>query len=296
MYDEPFADSSQIPTYLVSQMARRHVTVALSGDGGDEVFGGYNRYLDVDRVARWQGLPRPLRRALAAAMQAIPYRAVDAMGEYLGRRAAGDKLHKLARVFDAADRADIYRRLVCHWHDADDVVLACEGSDDLPRRPGEWPELENFTAQMMYLDTLTYLPDDNLTKLDRASMAVGLEARVPMIDHRVVAFAWSLPHAMKFGGGVSKRLLRKLLYRHVPAALIERPKMGFSIPLHDWLRGPLRDWAEALLARERLQREGFFDPDPIRKIWTDHLAGTRNWQHHLWCVLSFQAWHEAHGR
>ena len=290
-FDEPFADSSQIPTYLVSKMARRDVTVVLSGDGGDEFFGGYNRYLWVEKLARrFASVPRPLRTGLARALTSISPDRLDRFGGLLRQRTTGDKLHKLATVMGARDGPEIYRRLLCHWPDAAGVVVGGSDPADLPERPGEWAALPDFTSQMMYLDAMGYLPDDILTKVDRASMAVSLEARVPLIDHRVVEFAWRLPRAMKVQDGTGKLPLRRILYKYVPRELIERPKMGFAVPIHEWLRGPLRDWAEELLSEDRLKTEGYFEPAPIRRVWREHLDGQRNRQHQLWCVLSFQAW------
>ena len=294
LYDEPFADSSQLPSYLVSRLAREQVTVALSGDGGDELFGGYNRHIWVERIARRLGwLPSTVRRALAGAITAVPPGRLNALSGLLRQRTAGDKLHKLAGVLGADDAGGIYEGLVSHWSAPERLVHDGREASSLVRRQQDWPDLPDFASQMMYLDAATYLPDDILTKMDRASMAVSLEARVPILDHRVVELAWRLPTAMKIRDGVGKQVLRRVLDRHVPRTLIDRPKMGFAIPLHDWLRGPLRDWAESLLSEERLRRDGIFEPAPIREKWREHLSGRRNWQHHLWDVLIFQSWQEA---
>jgi asparagine synthase (glutamine-hydrolysing) len=299
IYDEPFADSSQIPTFLVSQLARRHVTVSLSGDAGDELFGGYNRYRWGEAIRRNVGwLPQAGRKALSGAITAVPPAAWDgvvgtlslALPQRMRPKAAGDKLHKLARLLGPEDDIQLYATLVSLWP-ADVVTGASQGP--VPWTLHSLPErLRTLPERMMALDALGYLPDDILVKLDRASMAVSLETRVPMLDHRVVELAWRLPLDMKIRDGHSKWLLRRVLYRHVPRELIERPKMGFSIPLDSWLRGPLREWAESLLDSARLTREGFFQPEPIRKRWAEHLSGGRNWQHYIWVVLMFQAWLE----
>jgi asparagine synthase (glutamine-hydrolysing) len=294
MYDEPFADSSQIPTYLVSEMARREVTVVLSGDGGDEVFAGYNRYMWVGKVRRAFGwMPGPARAAAAAAITAVPPDAWDRLAGLLRQRTPGDKLHKMAGILGANDDAGLYENVVSQWKDPAAAMFGVQPADNLVRRRADWPDLPSSVEQMMYLDAMTYMPDDILTKVDRASMAVSLEARVPILDHRVVAFAWRLPLAAKLNGGVSKQPLRDVLYRHVPRDLIERPKMGFSVPIHDWLRGTLRDWCEDLLAERRLADDGIFDPKPIRALWDEHLSGRRNHQHELWDILMFQAWQDA---
>ena len=294
MYDEPFADSSAIPTYLVSRLARQQVTVTLSGDGGDEVFAGYNRHLWVPRIAATAGrLPGPARRLLARLLTLLSPDALDRLAGPIAGATPGDKLHKLATSLAAESPAAMYQELVSSWRQPQAVVPAGGAATDLVGRPEDWPELSDFRRQMMYLDAMTYLPNDILTKLDRASMTVSLEARVPLLDHRLVEFAWALPGKMTVAGGVTKKLLRQVLYRHVPRILLERPKMGFAVPIHAWLRGPLRDWAETLFDRRRLEQDGFFRAEPILELWAEHLSGRRNWQHQLWDVLMFQAWWQA---
>jgi asparagine synthase (glutamine-hydrolysing) len=300
LYSEPFADSSQIPTHLVALMARQHVTVALSGDGGDELFGGYNRYFLGPRV--WRGLqlvPAGLRRMAGEVIQSVPMTAWDAVGGLApGRHRVsrlGDKAHKLAhRLRHVQQVDDLYRLLVTTWPaDARLVPGAVPlrtTLDDLvadPRAP------RDAASRMMLWDALTYLPDDILHKVDRAAMGCGLETRAPFLDHRVAALAWRMPPHFKIRDGQGKWILRQILYRRVPRELIERPKMGFGIPVQAWLRGPLRDWAEHLLDESRLRTAGYFDPRPIRDKWAEHLSGVRNWQAELWPVLMFQAWQGA---
>jgi asparagine synthase (glutamine-hydrolysing) len=301
LYDEPFADSSQIPTFLVSQLARQQVTVSLSGDGGDELFSGYNRYTwAVELWRKLARIPIPLRTAVAGLLTALPptvwnqifvviARFLPAQWRYAN---PGDKLHKLAEVLAVKCPEEIYLELVSHWKNPTAVVIGAQEPQTVLTDSKRWAELPNFEHGMMYLDLVSYLPDDILVKVDRAAMGVSLETRVPLLDHRLVEFAWRLPLAMKLHDGQSKWLLRQVLYRHIPRELIERPKMGFGIPLDVWLRGPLKKWADELLDAERLRREGFFNPVPIREKWIEHLSGKRNWAYYLWDVIVFQAWFE----
>jgi len=294
MFDEPFADSSQIPTFLVSEMTRRHVTVALSGDGGDEIFAGYNRHIHAASVARLRSrIPAGMRHAVASAIEAVSPVAWTRVGRVLPSRLKqaefGDKMHKLsATLADGSD--DWMIRSAGIWDVPDAVARGGHEFRSAWGMAGAQDIVANAMERLQYRDTLTYLPDDVLVKVDRATMAVALEARAPLLDHRVVAFSWTLPPNLKLRGRIGKYLLRQVLYRHVPQALMERPKMGFSIPLGDWLRGPLRGWAEDLLDERCLRQEGFFEPGAIHKKWQEHLEGRRNWQHQLWVILMFQAW------
>ncbi len=297
IYDEPFADSSQIPTLLVCQQARQYVTVALSGDGGDELFDGYNRYFWARRIwAKLAWLPPGLREALARWILSRPTEQWDVLAPRLGLRVslAGDQAHKLAEgLAGVRGLDDLYWSLVLEWKRPEAVALGAHEAPTLLSRRGDWPALREAEHRMMYLDAMTYLPGDILCKVDRAAMAVSLETRVPFLDHRVVELAWQMPLDMKIRYGSGKWPLRQILEKYVPRGLVERPKQGFAIPLAVWLRGPLRDWAEALLDEGRLAGEGHFDPAPIRRRWQEHLEGRRNWQQALWAVLMFQSWLEA---
>ena len=301
MYCEPFGDSSQIPTFLVSQMAKQHVTVALSGDGGDELFGGYNRYMAARKV--WgplQRLPLFTRHAAAGLLRSLSPATWDKLFDCarpmlpsrLQFSIPGEKARKLANVLALSNGRAFYRQLTSHWTDPASVVIGATEPNTLLTTPSAWPETDCLEHAMMAMDSQTYMADDILTKVDRAAMAASLETRVPMLNHRVVELAWRMPLDFKIRHGQGKWLLREVLYKHVPKELIERPKKGFGIPLDRWLRGPLREWTEALLDENRLRSEGFFHPEPIRNMWAEHLSGKQNWQYHLWNVLMFQAWLE----
>ena len=299
LYDEPFSDPSQIPTFLVAQLARRKVTVSLSGDGGDELFAGYNRhFIGRDLWNRVGWLPRSARGLLASAITTVSpgqWNRVLAtlMALAPGRLRypnPGEKLHKMALVLGARDPDEVYLGLTSHWKRPASVVLSGAEPGTAAANGHRGAALSDFTQRMMFLDLIGYLPDDILVKVDRAAMGVSLETRVPMLDHQVVEFAWRVPLALKIRDGQGKWLLRQVLYKFVPRELIDRPKTGFDVPIGDWLRGPLRGWAEPLLDEARLRREGFFDASQIRTKWNEHLSGRRDWQQSLWNALMFQAW------
>ena len=299
LYDEPFSDASQIPTFLISQLTRQHVTVSLSGDAGDELFGGYNRHFLFRRIWR-HGIsktPGFARLLFAGAIRSVPVKMWNRMSRVLSSRLqeqfTGDRLHKLVELFPASSPEEFYQTLISHWKRPSDLVIGATEPPIVLTDHSACQNFADFEHRMMYLDTISYLPDDILVKVDRAAMGVSLETRMPFLDHRVVEFAWRLPLSMKIRHGQGKWILRELLHKYVPAALIERPKMGFGVPIDFWLRGPLRDWAEALLDETRFRQEGIFNPGPIRQKWHEHLTGWRNWQHSLWDVLMFQAWLEA---
>lgn len=295
LYCEPFADASQIPTTLVSRLARREVTVALSGDAGDELFGGYDRYRWAQRVA---GVPLGLRRAGSAALRALPAEAWSALlapvapllPRELREGDRADRLRKLASVFGARSNDEVYGQMMSFWPaHAGPAAGATEPATAFAEAP---PALRDFEARMMLLDLRTYLPDDILVKVDRAAMAASLETRVPLLDHRIVEFALRLPLRQKMRDGQGKWILRRLLDRYVPRTLVDGPKKGFGIPIHEWLRGPLRAWAEDLLSEERLRSAGLIDPAPVRALWQQHLEGRSDWGYRLWPVLMFEAWRD----
>jgi asparagine synthase (glutamine-hydrolysing) len=297
MFDEPFGDSSQIPTYLVSKLARSQVTVSLSGDGGDELFGGYNRYFWAQKYwQRMRSLPGFARALAAASVHALPPDAWDHLWKILPRRAQlaqpGDKLYKLADLMRAQDGREAYSWLIAQHRERESLVLGVEapplaGGHALWNSPGR-----NLADNMMLADARGYLADDILVKVDRATMAVSLEGRAPFLDHRVAEFAFRLPVAQKIHNGMGKWALRQVLYRYVPAALVERPKMGFGVPIDSWLRGPLKNWAAGLLDPSRLRAEGYLRVDTVRRAWDEHQSGRRNLQHFLWNVVMFEAWLE----
>ncbi len=299
IYDEPFADSSQIPTYLVSQLARRSVTVSLSGDGGDELFAGYPRYGRVQRIDRlYKSMPAPLRALVARGVESLPAQTWSRLGQRVGigresgaHRTLGDRLYRVAHMMRMPPHLT-YRYMASTLPDLGQLMPGVVEPKTLYDTPERWPDIPDAAALSMWLDFMAYLPDDLLAKVDRASMAVSLESRVPILDHRVIEFSHRLPMDLKVRGGVRKWVLRQVLYRHVPQALVDRPKMGFSVPLGTWLRGPLRDWAHALLFDANAP-DAAIDPVALRRLWDEHQSGARDWQHGLWNILMLRGW-QAH--
>lgn len=291
-YDEPFADSSQIPTYLVSRLAREHVTVSLSGDGGDELFAGYNRYILAEKLwSSLSALPISFKKLVSKLIYFFNPTAWDRIAKIIPRRwrplQLGDKVYKFAALLIQSSD-DLYRNIVSFWEKPAELVA---GGSEIVSWPRPITNL-NFVEQMQYIDSVTYLPDDILTKVDRASMAVSLEARVPLLDYRLVEFVWTLPLQFKLRNEESKWLLRRILEKYVPHQLFERPKMGFGVPIDHWLRGQLMEWAEDLLSIHKLQEDNLLNAQLIRRRWEEHLSKKRNWQHSLWGVLMFQLWRE----
>jgi len=301
LYDEPFADASQIPTFLISQMARRHVTVCLTGDGGDEMFSGYVRYPGVPRL--WNAIGRlPLRGVAAKALLGLPLGLVEgALGflgplakQYTSRGKLGPSLRRAAGWLPASSQAELYELTMTAWPDPD--ALLVDPPAMLPAWRPEAPTFEDAAEAFQWRDSVDYLPGDILCKVDRAAMANGLETRVPLLDPRIAALAWRAPPSMKLRGGETKWLLRQVLRRYLPEDLIDRPKMGFSVPLHAWLTGDLRDWAESLLAPDLIRRQGVLRPEPLARLWRGFLGGDSSLDHRVWAVLMFQSWMAARRR
>jgi len=301
IYDEPFADSSQIPTFLISRLAQREVTVALSGDGGDELFAGYKRY--PQSLQRWQNIshvPTWLRAGLAPVMNQLGRASwrfggpSDSLqpGVTPKRRTIGAKLEKNARWVPALDPADLVAKRHARFRRSQDFVKQAQEVSCLLTNPNEWAQVSEPLQAMMFLDFATYMTDDILVKVDRASMSVSLEVRCPLLDSRLVEFAWSLPMSMRMHAGHGKWVLRRVLERYVPRKLTERPKMGFGVPISEWLRGSLRDWAENLLDETRIREQGLLEPKTVRRIWRQHLSGWRDHDTLLWSMLMFQAWYD----
>ena len=299
IYDEPFADSSQIPTCLLARLTRRSVTVSLSGDAGDELFGGYPRYRRIQSLDRlFNSLPGAARRVAAAGLERATPQAWTRLAALIGRRGSahrsvGDSAHRMAQML-RTDRHLLYRFLSSGMPDISALMPGAPQTPTIFDSPADWPRARSPTELFMWLDFMTYLPDDVLAKVDRATMAVGLESRVPMLDHRVIEFSHRLPTHMKVRGSEQKWILRQVLFRHVPRALIDRPKMGFSVPLDAWLRGPLRAWAEALLFAPQAN-DGLLDAGELRRMWNEHQSGARNWQHAFWSVLMLRGWQQSRG-
>ncbi len=289
IYDEPFADSSAIPTILLAQLTKQQVSVCLSGDGGDEIFGGYNRYLLAQTL--WQKLsylPYHIRLSIQKLLLSISPSRWHQLLKFTTIPMIGDKLHKFASIVAIKSPALFYQQLISQWPNANNLVK----NQIISNHQTLLQEIEsmNFIEKMMITDTISYLPDDIMVKIDRATMAVSLESRAPYLDHQLIELMWKLPLHMKIRNSTSKWLLRQILYKYVPQHLIDRPKMGFGIPLDVWLRGPLRDWAESLLNKALIEQQGYLQAAPILEKWQEHLSGKRNWQYQLWTVLMFQAW------
>jgi asparagine synthase (glutamine-hydrolysing) len=299
IYDEPYADSSQIPTYLVSMLAKSEVTVSLSGDGGDELFGGYNRYhKGYDLWKRFSRMPNIANNITSSIIRSFTPDKWNTLFRYMKKfisnekryKNIGDHLYKVADIISKNNPQDMYLSVASFWNNTDNIVLNSSEPMIFSKEQVNWFKHLDDRENMMYLDTISYLPDDILTKVDRSSMAVSLEARTPFLDHRVVELSWQIPINMKINDGKGKWILRKILEDYIPVELIDRPKMGFGAPIGKWLRGPLKEWAESLINDVRLKQEGYFDPVSVANMWEQHINGSRNWGYHLWSILMFQAW------
>ena len=298
IYTEPFADPSQIPTFLVSEMVKKHVTVSLSGDAGDEIFAGYNRYVMTDQYwKKISNMPHSLKQFISRNIENIP---PDRLNKFLLHMQKmlptkyqqvniGEKLHKASIALRSKTPDELYCAMISRWQNPEDLVINVSRDQTLVKHPIHFND-DDIVHKMMEIDTVTYLPDDILCKVDRSSMFVGLEARSPFLDHKIVEFAWSLPLEYKIKNGMGKAILRDVLYKHVPKELVNRPKMGFGVPISSWLRGPLKEWANDLLSEDLLRSEGFFYAELVRKKWHEHQLGTHNWQYQLWTILMFQLW------
>lgn len=297
IYDEPFSDSSQIPTFLVSNLARKSVAVSLSGDAGDELFSGYNRYILAQNAwKKFSFLPLQMRKKIGNYIKSRKPETLNGFYNFLDPllptkykfQNFADKMHKASALLEKSTSFDLYDALITHWQ-SNEIV-----AENIHPKTYDFSNIEflSFIEKMMNLDTLTYLPDDILVKVDRAAMANSLETRVPFLDHRVIEFAWGLPLSLKLNDGKGKWILREVLYKYVPKKLIERPKMGFGVPLDSWIRGPLKEWGEGLISKEALDKHGLLNQFNIEKKWNEHQSGEKNWQYLLWDVLMFQAWFE----
>jgi asparagine synthase (glutamine-hydrolysing) len=301
IYDEPFSDSSQIPTFLVSEMASKDVKVAISGDAGDELFAGYNRYIYGQNLwDKFLKVPQGMQSILSKTILNYQISSWDKLANFLsffyplGVSRPGEKLHKFANLLPISSQEELYSSFVSSWSNPLNLVLNSEYIPTKITDTSKHLASNDFVNKMMYLDSMMYLPDDILCKVDRASMYFGLETRSPFLDHRIVEFASRVPIRQKIRNGQGKWILRQVLYKYVPRELIDHPKMGFSIPIGIWLRGPLRDWAESLLNSTRLEKEGYLNATLVQEKWSEHLSGKRDWQHLLWNVLMFQAWLNDH--
>ena len=298
-WDEPFADSSQIPTYLVSRLTRDSVTVALSGDGGDELFGGYSRYIKAQQVwAKLNRFPSPVRELLAGISGVVARPMADQLAKLDSALTSKlvqnlDRANELGGLFASGSRDQLYSHMVCHWEDPESIVIGSRETASLMADPSSLPPLPDYLDRMMLLDMLAYLPNDILTKVDRASMAVSLESRAPLLDHELVEFAWTISPELRIHNGVGKWPLREVTHRYLPEELMHRPKMGFGIPIHGFLRNELRSWADDLLSVDRLERQGYFNAEKIAQMWKEHTDGRRDWAYKLWDVLMFQSWLES---